>query len=222
MDALRDAAKDPCVMAFDKLMDFSESYGTHSTFFFMASQPGKHDDGYAVDSPLFRSLRDRIHARGHHMGWHPSFDAADDEAVFVKELDSIRRALQSAEFGVRHHFLRWRAGFSWRRLAAHGSTFDASVGYNYCVGFRAQTARPYPAYDLQSDVVLPLMVQPLIAMDGPLIRGAMPVAHSLSSLRRRCNAVNGQLSLLIHNYSLMNDPSLLESIAQGLEGRGVD
>jgi len=215
--ALADPERDPCVKAFQTLMEFSESRGTRSTFFFMAAKPGKHDVGYAVDSPLFEAIRDRIRDRGHHLGWHPGFEAAEDDAVFAAELDRYSRAIASSDFGVRHHFLRWRAGYSWRRLAMHSRAFDASVGYNYCVGFRASTAEPYPAFDLMRDVPLQLLVKPLIAMDGPLLRHATPVAEHVALLARRCAAVSGCLSILVHNYSPMYEPGLLSAIAQGLD-----
>ncbi len=215
--ALLDSGRDPCVIAFDTLMDFSERRGTRSTFFFMASRPGKFDDGYAVDSKLFTSLRDRIRDRGHHLGWHPGYDAAQDDSVFAEELERFTRATGASHFGVRHHFLRWRAGYSWKRLAAHGIAFDASVGYNYCAGFRASTARPYAAFDLESDQPLQLEVRPLIAMDGPLQRDASPVGQNVALLKKRCAAVGGCLTMLVHNYSLMNNPTLLASIVEGLD-----
>ena len=216
--ALLDPGRDPCATAFDTLMNFSEARGTRGTFFFMAARPGKFDDGYAVDSPLFLSLRNRIRERGHNLGWHPGYDAAEDDAVFAGELDRITQAIETSNFGVRHHFLRWRAGYSWKRLARHGVAFDASVGYNYCTGFRASTSLRYSAFDLESDSPLSLEVRPLIAMDGPLQRDAMPIPHQVARLKRRCAAVGGSLTLLVHNYSPMNNPELLASIAQGLNG----
>jgi hypothetical protein len=218
--SLFDPNHDPCVKAFDALMSFSESLGARSTFFFMSARPGPYDDGYEVSSPLFGALRDRIRARGHQLGWHPGYAAAEDDFVFVEEMQRYARAIDSTEFGVRHHYLRWRAASSWRRLAAHGRPFDASVGYNYCVGFRASTARPYPAFDLAQNVQLDLQVRPLIAMDGPLQRNPSPIAEHLARIANRCWAVNGTLTLLVHNYSLMNAPDLLREIAEGLRAAG--
>jgi hypothetical protein len=158
----------------------------------------------------------RIQRRGHRLGWHPGYAAAEDDAVFAREFARLARALETPRFGARHHFLRWRAGSSWRRLAATGIPYDASVGYNYCLGFRASTARAYPAFDLDANAPLALEVQPLIAMDGPLQRGALPVADALALMARRCIAVRGTLTVLIHNYSLMQAPGLLPAIAAGL------
>jgi hypothetical protein len=214
--ALRDPSLDPCVRAFDTLMEFSEAHGVRSTFFFMAAQPGDFDDGYAVESPLFKALVRRIKERDHCLAWHPSYRAAEDDSVFAQEFRRIREAVELPSVGVRHHFLRWRAGFSWRRLASMGIPFDASVGYNYCLGFRASTARAYTAFDLDANTPLALEVRPLVIMDGPLQRGSSPVARSVTVFANRCARVNGTLSVLVHNYTLMSSPDLLASIASGL------
>ena len=214
--ALRDPSRDPCVTAFDTLMEFSEAHGVRSTFFFMAAQPGDFDDGYAVESQLFKTLVRRIKERDHCLGWHPGYQAAEDGSVFAQEFRRICEALEVPSVGVRHHFLRWRAGFSWRRLASMGIPFDASVGYNYCLGFRASTARAYPAFDLDANTPLALEVRPLVIMDGPLQNHASPVDRSVTVLANRCARVNGTLSVLVHNYTLMNSPDLLASIASGL------
>jgi hypothetical protein len=219
--AWRDPRLDPCVAAVDQLMNFSEAHGTHSTFFFMAAQPSRYDDGYSVESAPFTWLRDRIQKRGHQMGWHPGFVAAEDDDVFAQEHARILQALQRPEFGARHHFLRWRAGRSWARLAAAGCSFDASMGFNYTLGFRASSAHRYKAYDLKADQPLALQVRPLVAMDGPLQhaqrRDAVPIEASVAKLTRRCATVGGCMSVLVHNYSLMSKPELLDAISIGLK-----
>lgn len=219
--ALLNPARDPCVMAFNTLMDFSESLNTRSTFFFMAAMPGRFDDGYAVDSVFFKSLGDRIRSRGHRIGWHPSFEAAERDSIFDEELARLSQAIDSSTFGVRHHFLRWRAGYTWKRLALKGIPFDASIGYNYHLGFRASTSQSFEAYDLIADSALDLEIQPLIVMDGPLQRDPISIKENVALFARRCAAVHGCLTILVHNYSLMNNQTLLTAIAEGLDtGKG--
>lgn len=214
--ALLNPGRDPCSTAFEALMSFSEGMGTRSTFFFMSSSPGKFDDGYSIESRDFMNIRDQILSRGHQLGWHPGFEAAEDEQIFVSELMRIKRVIPEADFGVRHHFLRWRAGYSWKRLASFDISYDASVGYNYCLGFRASTSHRYMAYDLIADKPLPLEVRPLIVMDGPLQGAHTSIEKTIGLFARRCQAVNGRLTILIHNYTLMSAPNLLISIANGL------
>lgn len=214
--ALLNSEKDPCVTAFDELMKFAEDRGLASTFFFMAARPGKWDDGYSVEQPLFAKIRNRILAQGHSCGWHPGFGAAADDGILKQEHARLSNVLGTSKFPVRHHFLRWSADRSWRRLAALGCTYDGSVGYNYTNGFRASTAHPYRAWDHETNSPLNIEVRPLIAMDGPLIRDERPLSEVVEMLRRRCDAVRGRFSLCVHNYSLMYYPTLLRDIGLGL------
>lgn len=216
MAALFNPSIDPCSTALDKLMTFSEDLGTRSTFFFMSAKPGKYDDGYSVQSSHFLAIRDQILDRGHQLGWHPGFEAAENDQIFHSELSRIRRVVPNPNFGVRHHFLRWRAGTSWKRLASSDISYDASVGYNYCLGFRASTSHRYMAYDLEADRPLSLEVRPLIVMDGPLQGTHAAVEQTIALYARRCGAVSGRLTILIHNYSLMRAPDLLMAIKSGL------
>ena len=218
--ALRNPLQDPCVAAFQRLMDFSESRGEEGTFFFMSARPSQYDDGYRLDTPAFSHVLGSIRARGHHCGWHPGYAAAEDDMVFADEYQRITRALDARAIPVRHHFLRWRAGYSWRRLATYGIPYDASLGYNYSSGFRASTCHHYDAYDLENDVALNLKVRPLIAMDGPLQRDSLPVSSNVATLSERCRRVSGNFSIVIHNYSLMSDGRLLADIDDGLREKG--
>ena len=213
--------EDPCVRALDQLMDFSEACGTRSTFYFMSASPGRYDDGYDVGAPVFRAALERLRLRGHEAGWHPGFEAAQDDVRFTEEYERLSHALGMRQFGARHHFLRWDAARSPCRLQTHGCTHDASVGYNYHLGFRASTARAYPAYDLAGDQPLKIEIRPLVAMDGPLLRSPQGLAAALTQMRARCQAVGGTLSLLVHNYTLMSHPDLTRTLTRLLVGPGA-
>lgn len=220
VSAFCDPLKDPCVTAIDVLMNFAEIRGLSTTFFFMASLPDVWDDGYDVFTPYFKVVRDRIRARNHHLGWHPGYKAGRDELVLREEYWRISNALELKNFPARHHFLRWSAADSLRRLAALGCQYDGSIGYNYRNGFRASTAHPYQAWDHELNTSLPIQVRPLVAMDGPLQRDERPVEELVRLLRNRCEMVNGYFTLCIHNYSLMNNSELLQSIGRGLDLQG--
>lgn len=210
--ALVDPQKDPCVTAIYNLMDMDEVLGEKGTFFFMSAKAGKFDEGYDLGSQIGQSLLSSIKSRGFEIGWHPGYSAAENDELFMQELASIRKTTAQAVPGVRHHFLRWRAGISWKRMSEQGIPFDASVGYSGCLGFRSSTAHFYPAYDLIGDSPLSLEVRPLIIMDGPLFSDPAIATETVRILKQRCNAVNGCLSLLIHNYTIAINPSVRNTI----------
>jgi hypothetical protein len=208
---------DPCINALNTLMHYSESYVTKSTFFFMAAEKGQYDEGYKVSSNLFKKVFHRIIERGHQVGWHPSFRAAENNIIFSNEQNRFNQATGLNHYGVRQHFLKWRACDSWQRYARSGIVYDASMGYNYRLGFRASTARYFEAFDLENNKPMKLEVRPLIIMDGPLMRSEHSIKENIMMFKNRCYAVNGCLSILIHNYSVMMEPLLLDSISSGLE-----
>jgi hypothetical protein len=104
------------------------------------------------------------------------------------------------------HFLRWNLPETWRALESVGLSFDATLGYADVAGFRCGTCHEYRAFDVLADRELDLSVQPLIAMDGTVIDdpymalGTGDAARrALSELRRCCEVVGGNFSILWHN-----------------------
>lgn len=200
---------------FDRLMDESEARGTRSTFFFMAgaSNPA-FDRRYGLRHPAMRRLIRRIHDRGHLIGLHPSFETYRDARLLSREADTLRETLRllgirQDRLGARMHYLRWSLPHTWRALVEAGLDFDASLGFADAPGFRGGTCHEYRAFDVLSERAMDLAVKPLIAMDVTVMDdkylglGTSPQAHEvLSRLRRRCEAVGGDFSLLWHNNEL--------------------
>ncbi len=216
MLALVDPQKDPCLTAISDLMDMDEALGERGTFFFMSAKTGKFDEGYDLNSTIGIRLITTIKTRGFEIGWHPGYLAAENDNIFTDELVAIRKNTGQTLVGVRHHYLRWRAGTSWKRMSDHGIPFDASLGYSGCLGFRASTAHFYPAYDLIGDAPLSLEVRPLIIMDGPLFSNLSIAVTIQKQIKRRCDVVNGCLSVLVHNYTIMINPEYRITFLNGI------
>jgi hypothetical protein len=218
---------------FDRLMDESEARGTKSTFFFMAgaSNPA-FDRLYELSHPAIRRLILLIHDRGHLIGLHPSFETYRDAGLLSREADTLRDTLwrlgiRQDRLGARMHYLRWGLPHTWRALVEAGLDFDASLGFADAPGFRSGTCHEYRAFDVLSERAMDLAVKPLIAMDVTVMDdkylglGTSPQAHEvLCKLRRRCQAVGGDFSLLWHNNELCRPGSWdLYSSALGEVGR---
>ena len=78
-------------------------------------------------------------------------------------------------------------------------------------GFRCGTCHEYRAFDVLADRALDLVVQPLIAMDVTILNsqymglGTGESARKvISELRRSCEIVGGNFSLLWHNNQFQN------------------
>ncbi len=156
---------------FELLMDATERCGLRCTFYFLAgNQPGDHDFRYRIDDPQILAHLRRIGGRGHEIGLHASYMSHGSVERIRMELDALRAAcamvgVEQADWGVRHHYLRFDASRSWRDYLAAGLAHDSTLGFAELVGFRAGTCREYPVFDLVEDRPLALRERPLTAMD---------------------------------------------------------
>src|SRR5690606_38702305 len=87
--------------------------------------------------------------------------------------------------------------------------YDSSLGYADRPGFRCGTCHEYPAFDPACNMSLNLRIRPLIAMDVTVLGanhlglGASNAAREkFLQLKRACQAVKGDFTLLWHNSEL--------------------
>lgn len=197
---------------FDFLMTASETRGIKSTFFFLTRETDVPDGSrYRVDQPWARRLIAEIGRRGHRIGLHGSYDSFDDVERLRAEWVLLERAAADLppavlRRAIRQHFLRFRAGDTWRLQAEAGLEEDESLGFADAVGYRAGTARSFTAYDIVSGGPLALRVRPLHVMDVTLLQRmstALPDRlATVADMARRTGRHGGELSLLWHNSSL--------------------
>jgi hypothetical protein len=137
-----------------------------STFFVVPFQgrPGRGLDGqsaprrsvkYAAEEtkPWLAELRSLDFEIGVH-----GIDAWSDLAAAVDELRKIAELTGDAELGIRMHWLYFNAS-SFATLDHVGFVYDASVGYNDAVGFRAGTTQVFRPLSAERLLELPLHIQ---------------------------------------------------------------
>lgn len=203
---------------FDWLMEQSEENGLTSAFYFICGRtdPAK-DAQYDPEMAQIRGLMQVIHARGHEIGLHPSYNTYDKPEKIRKEADRLRKVCQEegiaqAEWGGRMHFLRWDQSVTLRAWADAGMAYDSTLSFADRPGFRCGTCFEHPAFDVVTDQTLPLRIRPLIAMDCTVIAeryldlGSTEEAYQkFNDLKNRCKSVGGIFTLLWHN-SFFNNP----------------
>ncbi|WP_354687298.1 polysaccharide deacetylase family protein [Cupriavidus necator] len=203
------------VNTFDWIMDVSERHGLVSAFYFICGRtdPGKDAD-YEPEHPAIRALMQRIHARGHEIGLHPSFNTYRAPAAVQAEAERLRRIcdeekIEQDVWGGRMHYLRWEHPTTMLGWEQAGMTYDSTLSYADHAGFRCGTCFEYPAFDPVAGKALNLRIRPLIAMEGTLI-GYMGLGtgeaawKKFRELKDACKAVNGCFTMLWHNSSLGN------------------
>lgn len=137
-----------------------------STFFIIpfADRPGR---GLAGPSDPRRSVRyaareirpwlPKLRSLGFEVAVH-GIDAWSDRAASADELREVAELTGQAGLGVRMHWLYLDAG-SFTTLEHAGFRYDATVGYNDAVGFRAGTTQVFRPLSVESLLELPLHIQ---------------------------------------------------------------
>ena len=211
---------------FDFLMTTSEAVGAKSTFFFLTLETEVPDGSrYRIDRPWAHRLMGEIAARGHRIGLHGSYRSFDDPRRMSDEWATLQRGGADLPPGVlrgaiRQHYLRFRAGETWRIQAGAGLAEDESLGFADAIGYRAGTARSFGAWDIVRGEPLPLRVIPLHVMDVTLLQrmtSTLPERlAAVGEMAARTRRHGGSLSLLWHNSSLETDAT--KAIYRGLVG----
>jgi hypothetical protein len=208
-----DLAADLC-NTFNRVMDLSEQHGLRSAFYFMAGKTGGLlDAAYAMADPWVRDLLRRIHARGHEIGLHPSYNTFRDPAQIKREFETLQgvalaESVHQKTWGGRQHFLRWEAPTTWQAWANAGLTYDSTLAYADQVGFRCGACYEFPVFNLRTREALRLHERPLIVMEVTALeymRLTPAQAHAvIGDLRERCRLFDGDFTLLWHNSRLVN------------------
>lgn len=210
---------DPC-NTFDFIMQTSEQQGLQSTFYFIADHTSYPQDGdYDLSHPLIRALLTQINKRGHKLGLHTSFNTYRDSQQTRKEFTNLRAACAQADiyqdkWGGRQHCLRWSTPKTWQNLQAAGLSYDSTLTFPECVGFRCGTCFEYPVFDVSSGECLQLYERPLIVMDATILEKnymnlditSGDAFQMIKKMKDRCYLFGGNFTLLWHNSRLTTKP----------------
>lgn len=214
---------------FDWIMDVVEKNNLKSAFYFISGQTNKKFDGdYDINHAAIRDLMRKIHARGHEIGLHPSYESYRSPAIIAKEANALKRVaaeegIHQEVWGGRMHFLRWSHPTTLVAWAEAGMSYDSTLGYADAPGFRCGTCFEYVAFDPIKQKALDLKIRPLVVMEGTVIGshymglGVSEAAYKkIVTLKRICEKVSGVFTLLWHNSQLIRPDSrkLFQTIVQ--------
>ncbi|RUO19621.1 hypothetical protein CWE08_09315 [Aliidiomarina iranensis] len=197
---------------FDWIMEQSERNGLVSAFYFICGRtdPAKDAD-YEPEHPAIGELMQRIHARGHEIGLHPSYKTFQQPEAIAAEADRLRsimmkESIKQSILGGRMHYLRWEHPTTLKGWEQAGMTYDSSLSYADLPGFRSGTCYEYPAFNPETQEQYKLRIRPLIAMECTVMAerymglGTGEAAYAkFQQLKESCRAVNGCFTLLWHN-----------------------
>lgn len=191
---------------FDELMDCGEQAGAQVQFNFLGERPRHFDCWYDLKSPFVLDLFEKIKKRGHIIGFHPSREAAVDEARFRSELTALRTVSGAEVLTGRHHYLCFEVPRTWQMWEDAGLLEDSTVGYPDVPGFRCGMCVPFPVFNTNTRQQLRLREQPLVAMEVTFAEylryEPAQMLEKIQALKAQVDKHQGQLTLLWHNSSL--------------------
>ncbi len=197
------------IKGISKLVDISRRNEVKSTFFFQATDPSKYDSGYSINDPHIQTVIQRIKDSGFEIGLHPSYDSYDNYQKLVVEKNNLEKQINQEVKSIRQHYLRFKVPLTWEIQSQAGFKTDFSIGYPEMEGFRCGTCHPFHPYDLTNKKEMKILEIPLIVMDRTLMnyRNMNPkqAFDRILEILKRCLEVEGILSLLWHNSSLMDE-----------------
>ncbi len=190
---------------FDEWLDLFEKKDLKAQFNFMGERPRSSDCWYPLGHPFVKNLMRKIADRGHQVGFHPSYEAFDNQDVFNRELASLRVSSPVEIIAGRQHYLRFSSPKTWQMWEAAGLQQDSTLGYPEAEGFRCGICHDFPVFDAEQRKMLNLREKPLIAMDVTLAQyrrytpeqGSEHLAHLRSVVEKH----GGDFTLLWHNSS---------------------
>jgi hypothetical protein len=200
---------------FDWLMDLSEMAGVRSRFYFMSGGETVFDNYYNIDDPKVRILIERIKARGHLIGIHPSYNTYSNEVLFHHEKMYLEEICECKIIEGRQHYLRFKVPYTWRIWEANGMEVDSSCGYADMEGFRCGTGASFYVFDILAQKKLRLKERPLIFMDSRDFgcgghQEMSPFSHRMFECVNAAKRYGTECTLLYHNTTFMRDDRYIE------------
>lgn len=156
---------------FKEILSLEEKFGVKSTWFFQALEPGEPEFRYWL-SDVNRVFGDILDAGGE-IGLHGGFDAPFNLDRLLIEKSRLEKVLGEKVMGYRSHYLKFQVPETWELLAQAGFSYDSTLGYTDCVGFRSGMCHPYKPMNLNTRKEIDITEFPLHVMDMSLFHRYM-------------------------------------------------
>jgi len=187
--------------SFEEIMDYADSKGLRTAFFFKAMKIG--ESGYTYDIN-YTEIQDKVHSilkRGHEVGFHPSENTVFENEKFREEAQRLEIMVDGPVLGGRNHGLFYNYN-TFKQWESNGFKYDSGMGYQYVNGFRCGTCNEFLLFDVYERRVLDLKEIPFIAMDTIVLRRKISPQKMRDNVKQLLDIVrkyNGSVSLNWHS-----------------------
>lgn len=194
---------------FDYLMNLSEKKGIKSHFFFMSGGTSKLDNNYSINQPFAKKIIEKIKNRGHLIGFHPSYNAYNDQRQWKKEYSVLSTEVSQKVKMGRQHYLRFEVPTTWQIWEDNNMKWDSTLTYPEKEGFRCGTCYEYSVFNILSRKKLKLKEMPLEVMEVTMVgyQNLVPkiMQKKIIKLINNVKKYNGKFVFLWHNSSFSGE-----------------
>ena len=198
--------KDP-YDTFDEIMDISDRYRLKSNFFFMSGGTSRYDNRYNIESLSTKKLIKKIKARGHYIGFHPSYNAYNDFKQFKFEKEALKSSSNLNIVSGREHYLRFELPTTWQIWEDNSMQWCSNMAFANHSGFRAGVCYSFTPFNILTRKQLKIKEKPITVMEVTLITES----DSVESFEKKINyyldivkKYNGEFVFLWHNSNFKN------------------
>ena len=197
---------------FNFYMDLCDHLGVKAAFYFIPTSKEPMNGCYEITDKKIINLIKKIDARGYEIGIHGSYQTFQDREKILKQKIFFDEHMKKIGInqkikGNRQHYLRWDSHVTPDYLDAAGFEYDTSGSYADYSGFRYGTSKAFSMWGWQSQKKLNLKQYPLIVMECSFshymgLGFSEQALKLMQDLKKNCQIVNGNFSLLWHNSQL--------------------
>lgn len=194
----------------DLLDNFISTYPFSEKYVFVLIG-GEHQYDFKktkVELQALRKLVKRCKENGYEIGLHPSYLAAQDLSILIKEVELFEELFGFKPRHSRQHYLHFDKQMTVANLAKVGIQIDHTCGFNLGAGYKAGTAYAFHYLDTETKQRSELKAQPMHWMDNAwwLAHDKSPVTFETSFDNWLKSLSFGEISINVHNgfFDLMS------------------
>lgn len=193
---------------FDEILSLEEKYGVKSTWFFQALNPGEPEFRYQIND-VDSVLADIIESEGE-IGLHGGFEAPFNLDKLLLEKRRLEKVLGEKVFGYRSHYLKFQIPDTWENLVKAGFSYDSTLGYADCAGFRSGMCHPYRPINLNTGKEINIVEYSVHVMDISLFNHYLRLNFDMcwkliKQIIESVHRCHGILVINWHNTSYLKD-----------------
>ncbi len=196
--------KDP-YWNFSEMLAIEKEHRISSSWYFL-EKTGKGNSRYHFGDPVIAELIRDITRLEHEIGIHGTLESSTEPVAMEEGIKRLNRVTTHPVSGIRQHFLKYNIRTTPGIQGSAGLTYDTTLGFAECIGFRNSYAFPFRLYDFREQRPLDIWQIPLNVMDTTLLEYmSVPVASIIEALQpvlKEVSRFHGLFSLLWHNSTL--------------------